>query len=175
MMRRFRWLQVSPLWLLSLGSAIVLPLLGVLTGAADDADQPRSAARPWHWPALPPAPPRPAPPLSLARLWPVTPTDATELALTDAKAKAALQQQRQPLTLVGIINNGGSLSALVLEQGTRLRTVKTGMLLDKARTVLRIDSDRLHWRDQNGRQGVLTLYPPEFDTKPTSGPFTTRS
>jgi hypothetical protein len=118
----------------------------------------------WVWPSAPqPAAPKAAP-SKLSTYWPGT--DASN----QADNSASEQSQKSPAThtwrLIGLIRQGQSHSAQVLDPQQQILTLNIGDPLDPQRRVTTIEATRLRWQDTTGAAGELLLYPqPTADTR----------
>lgn len=112
----------------------------------------------WTWPSA--TQPRAAvsAPDKLAVYWPgKAPGNAeSDSAAGDASKRVGAKHAWQ---LIGIIRQGGSLNALVMDPQQNILVLKAGDALDSQRRVSLIEATRLHWQSPEGQTGVLTLYP----------------
>lgn len=134
-----------------------LPLLGYLWPPAD-APAPQTAQDPWTWPAAKSAAQPAPPPANLALFWP----GAKPAPDTDSASNAAANKQtgaHRDWTLIGLIRQGNSLTALVQDPQQNILTLRPGDRLDQERRVSTLEPTRLHWQDNQGRTGQLQLYP----------------
>lgn len=124
-------------------------LAAVNTGA--EADAQRGA---WQWPEWKQADATP-PAVALERFWPLDKQPEAEPEHTAAEDATKAEQD---WSLVAVINQGRERAALVLSQ-QEIITLIPGMNMGEARQVVRIGPDYLQWRNTEGEQGELRLYP----------------
>lgn len=143
--------------LAALALALGLPLLGYLW-PLPAADLPGDAEDRWTWPEPTAATRHSELPANLASYWPgKKPTNSTAAdgQTADSQAEAA----RRDWTLIGIIRQGDSLSALVQDPQRNILTLQPGDSLDQQRRISDLEPTRLHWHDDEGQTGELPLYP----------------
>jgi len=117
-----------------------------------------AASDDWALPAPLPREPRTELPANLATYWPGRKPTSSTAAATDPADSTPGTTQRD-WTLIGIIRQGNSLSALVQDPQRNILTLKTGDRLDEARTVRQLTPTALLWKDAQGGTGELLLYP----------------
>lgn len=143
--------------LAALALALALPLLGYFW-PLPEASPPGDAEDRWTWPEPSAANRHHELPANLANYWPgqkPTSSTAADALAADSKGQAA----RTDWTLIGIIRQGNSLSALVQDPQRNILTLQPGDPLDEQRRVSDLEPTRLHWHDDEGRTGELPLYP----------------
>ena len=153
-------------------SMLFLVFLGYFFGSPSLTDRPASA-RVWFWPSLPLAQELPPMPARLYGLWPMAKEvpRGSEFATVDAARKAGARQGKQQNgILIAIITQGGGRQALLLGPDAGSLALRPGMVMPDGREVLAINADSLQWRDAQGKEGTLYLYPPakEGDYSSTS-------
>lgn len=141
-----------------------LPLLGYFW-PLPAGDAPRSDDERWEWPQAMAQSPI-ASNQRLTRFWPgkapaTTADDATGASTSTRTAYGAWQ-------LIGIVRQGDTFSALVLDPDREVVTLAAGDGFDATRSVTALDATHLHWRDDDGSTGSLTLYPEPDITAPAA-------
>lgn len=129
-------------------------------------DQPTEATNQeaWAWPNIPqPTAPSKAP-SKLSTYWPGTAVNEQTDASTDPNQNSTATHNWR---LIGIIRQGQSLSAQVLDPQQQIMTLSIGDALDAQRRVTAIEATRLRWQNAAGAAGDLLLYP-----QPTAEPRT---
>ena len=132
-----------------------LPLIGYLWPLPETA-APDTAEDRWLWPEARPRHELTAP-ANLATFWPGVKPLAPGAQGNDADSAPSAAQQ--DWMLIGLINQGGSRSALVKDPEGNILVLKPGDALDEVRAVTTLESTRLYWQDDAGNTGDLPLYP----------------
>lgn len=137
---------------------LILPALGYLWPQAslqDSANTPPT----WSWPKAEPE--RNATPLpnNMDLFWPSN-TPSSDSQNTDtATAQSDNKSKTGRWSLVGVIRQGTQLNALLQDPKQNILTLKLGDMIDKQRKVNAIHPTQLTWQDNEGKTGVLLLYP----------------
>lgn len=149
--------------LLILASLPLLLLAGYLWPHATLQEAPADES-PWQWPASSLPETQHKLPARLSSFWPGSEplSDAETSPSADASQQAEAQATWQ---LIGIIDQGKQLSALLSNTQGQIVTLQEGDTLDSQRQITELTPTRLHWRSLNGKSGVLHLFP-----KPTASP-----
>ncbi len=143
--------------LVVLALVLGLPLIGYLW-PQPTPDALQHAEERWAWPEAADETPRAELPENLANYWPgKKPTNSTGADALAADSKG--QATRRDWTLIGVIRQGNSLSALVQDPQRNILTLRPGDRLDEQRTVSELKPTSLLWRDDEGGTGELPLYP----------------
>lgn len=153
-------------------SILSLMLLGYFCSYPSLTERPANT-RDWYWPDLPLAQDLPPMPARIASLWPMVPKqpkDTDSVTMDAARKEAARQAMQQNGILIAIITQGGWRQALLLGPDAEPLALRPGMALPDGRDVLAINADSLHWRDAQGKEGILYLYP-----SPEQGDFSSTS
>jgi hypothetical protein len=118
----------------------------------------------WAWPSTPQSAAISAAPSKLSTYWPGSDTASQ----TDNSTTQASQENTTAHTwqLIGLIRQGPTHSAQVLDPQQQILTLSIGDALDSQRRVTAIEATRLRWQDASGAAGELLLYPqPTADTR----------
>jgi len=145
------------LTLVAVALALGLALLGYLW-PQPTPDALQGADERWAWPEAASETSRSDLPERLGNYWPgKKPTNSTEADTAAADSQSGTR--RHDWSLIGVIRQGNSLSALVQDPQQNILTLKPGDPLDEQRTVSELKPTALLWRDEEGGTGQLPLYP----------------
>lgn len=139
----------------AIGASLTALLLGYLWPQPDQLTEATNQEA-WAWPDAPqPTAPSKAP-SKLSTYWPGTAASEQADARTDSAENSAPTHSWR---LIGIIRQGQSLSAQVLDPQQQIMTLSIGDALDAQRRVTAIEGTRLRWQNTAGALGELLLYP----------------